>query len=316
MKKRRLGNSEISISPIGFGTWGIGGPPFWSEKDANESTNAVKAALDNGVNLIDTAPVYGFGRSEEIVGKAIRDRRGDVVLATKCGLRWKSESLKGLYHDLSASSVREEVENSLRRLKTDHIDLYQIHWPDPKTDIDETMIELNNLKEQGKIGEIGVSNFSVEQIEKALKIAPVISLQPKYNLVEREIEKDILPFCRDKNIGILAYSPLASGILTGKYNADTKFDGWRGKKNFGVFQKETFGPAMEIVNKLKDYASSIEISLLHLSIQWVISQPGVTCALVGANKTEQVRENVEALQFLLSSDDLIEIGKIIQPTSA
>jgi len=311
MKKRELGTSEITVSPIGLGTWGIGGPPFWSQRDENESVATIKAALDSGVDLIDTAPVYGFGRSEEVVGKAIEGRRDKVVLATKCGLRWKSQSLKGLYHDLSPSSVTEEIDNSLRRLKTDRIDLYQIHWPDPKTPVERTMERLNSIKEQGKIRAIGVSNFSVGQMKSALEIAPVISLQPKYNMLERDIEKEILPFCRDNNIGVLAYSPLASGLLTGKYSEDHKFDGWRGKQNFGVFRKETFSPAMKIVQKLKDYADGRAIPLLALAIKWAISQPGVACALVGANSADQVRQNIKALDIELTRSDYQAIDKII-----
>lgn len=245
------------------------------------------------------------------MGKAIRGRRDEVVLATKCGLRWKSKKLKGLYNDLSPSSVKEEVDNSLKRLQTDRIDLYQVHWPDPKTPFEETMEALNEIKEQGKIRAIGVSNFSVEQMKAALKIGPVISLQPKYNMVERDVEKEILPFCRDNSIGVLAYSPLASGLLTGKYGEDHKFDGWRGARNFGIFRKKVFGPAMKIVQKLKDYADSKEISLLCLAIQWVISQPGVTCALVGANSADQMKENIKALDIRLTQSDHQAIDEII-----
>jgi len=312
MEKRELGTGEIAICPIGLGTWGIGGPPFWSQRNESESIATIKAALDSGVNLIDTAPVYGFGLSEEVVGKAIRGRRDEVVLATKCGLRWKSQSLKGLYHDLSPSSVTQEVDDSLSRLKTDRIDLYQIHWPDPKTPVEETMGRLNAIKAQGKIGAIGISNFSVDQMEAVLKVGPVISLQPKYNMLEQDIEKEILPFCRDRDIGVLAYSPLASGLLTGKYDENHKFDGWRGKRNFGLFRKEVFSPAMKIVQKLKDYADSKEISLLALAIKWVISQPGVTCALVGANNPDQVKENIKAFDVRLTRRDHLDINEIIR----
>ena len=311
MEKRQLGASEISISPVGLGAWGIGGPPFWSERNENESIATIEAALDDGVNLIDTAPVYGFGRSEEVVGKAIRGRRDEVILATKCGIRWKSKALKGLYNDLSSSSVSEEIDNSLKRLKTDRIDLYQVHWPDQKTPVEETMERLNSIKEQGKIRAIGVSNFSVDQMKAALKIAPVISLQPKYNMVERDIEREILPFCRDNSIGVLAYSPLASGLLTGKYDEDHKFDGWRGARNLGVFKKETFGPAMKIVKKLNNYADSKGMSLLSLAIQWVIFQPGVTCAIVGANRADQMKENIKALDIRLTRSDHQAIDEII-----
>ncbi len=311
MKKRKLGHSDLEITPIGLGTWGIGGPPFWPDRDENESVQTIEAALDNGINLIDTAPVYGFGRSEEIVGKAIRGKREKVIIATKCGLRWKNETLKGLYNNLKPGSICEEAESSLARIGTDYIDLYQVHWPDPGTSIEETMVALYLLKKQGKIREIGVSNFDKNLLESAMKIAPVISLQPKYNMLERDIESSTLPFCIDNNLGLLAYSPLASGILSGKYDKDTKFDGWRGKGNFGIFRKETFLPAMETVHKLKEYTVTRGISMTHLAIRWVMDQPGVTCALVGANTPAQIEDVINASNLALSSADRDELSEIL-----
>jgi len=240
MEKRKLGAaSKSKIAPIVFGAWGIGGAPFWENKDRQESVRAITAALDSGINMIDTAPVYGFGLSEEIVGEAVQGRRNDVLIATKCGLRWKSESLKGLYHDLSPASVRQEVEASLSRLGTDRIDLYQIHWPDPNTSLDDTMGALLGLKAEGKIIDIGVSNFTCGLLDEALLRAPIACVQPKYNLLERDMESGLLPFCRERGIGVIAYSPLASGALSGKYGMDSQFKDWRGRGNMGVFRKET-----------------------------------------------------------------------------
>jgi len=311
MKKRKLGHSNLEITPIGLGSWGIGGPPFWPARDENESLQTIEVALDNGINLIDTAPVYGFGRSEKIIGKAIRGKRDKIIIATKCGLRWKNETLKGLYNNLKPASICEEVESSLTRIGTDYIDLYQVHWPDPGTSIEETMVALYLLKKQGKIREIGVSNFDKAQLESAMKIAPVISVQPKYNMLERDVENSILPFCIDNNLGVLAYSPLASGILSGKYDQDSKFDGWRGKGNFGIFRKETFRSAMKTVQKLKEYTVKRDISMTHLAIWWVMDQPGVTCALAGANTPAQIKDTINASVLALSTADRDELSEIL-----
>lgn len=312
MKKRALGNSGLSVTPIGYGAWGIGGPPFWAEKDESEAIRAIQAAVDAGINIIDTAPVYGFGRSEEIAGKALEGRRDGVVIATKCGLRWKKEALGGIYNDLGPASIWEEVESSLRRLKTDHIDLYQIHWPDPKTPLEQTMVALSLLKAQGKIGHIGVSNFDEAMMAQALEIAPVVSLQPPYNMLQRDIEDKILPLCREKNVGVLAYSPLASGVLSGKYDEKSTFDGWRAKGNMGVFRKDTFGPAMKKVQLLKDFAAGKGVSLAELAIRWVIDQPGVTCALAGMNTAAHVEANIKALNVELGESEHAEIRKTLE----
>ncbi|VAX22532.1 Oxidoreductase, partial [hydrothermal vent metagenome] len=295
MKKQKLSkNSNFETAPIVYGAWSIGGPPFWDERDRNLSIKTIQTALDLGVNMIDTAPIYGFGRSEEIVGDAIKNRRDDVLLATKLGLCWKEENLATMYHDLSAKSVAEEVENSLRRLDTDHIDLYQIHWPDPDTSIDETMAALVKLQEQGKIVEIGVSNFDVKLLEMAQKVATITCVQPKYNLLERDIENSLLPYVINEGIGSIVYSPLASGLLTGKYDKNSIFTGWRGRGKLGIFREEALSVALEKVAKLKSYADEVEIPLTHLALRWVVAQKGVSAAIVGANTPEQVTDNVKA----------------------
>ncbi len=303
--------AERNIGPVGLGAWGIGGPPFWAERDEATAVATVRKAIDLGVNLIDTAPVYGFGRSEEIIGKAIEGVRDKVLIATKCGLRWKEEKLGGIYNNLKPASIFEELEASLKRLKTDRIDLYQIHWPDPKVSLQEPLVALSLLKMQGKLLNIGVSNFSKEQLEEANQIAEISSVQPKYNLLEREIEDSILPYCQANDIKVLAYSPLASGLLTGKYSDRSQLDGWRSKGNMGIFKKKTIGPALDKVQKLKEFADSKGISLTNMAIRWVIDQPGVTCALVGANTPGQVEQNIKAVDMKLEQSDIESIKSII-----
>ncbi len=312
MKKQKLSEkSKLETAPIVYGAWGISGPPFWDERDRNQSIKTIQTALDLGVNMIDTAPIYGFGRSEEIVGDAIKNRRDDLLIATKLGLRWKEENLATMYHDLSAKSVVEELENSLHRLATDHIDLYQIHWPDPDTPIDETMTALAKLQEKGKIMEIGVSNFDVKLLETAQKMAQITCVQPQYSLLVRDIESSLLPYIIDEGIGSIAYSPLASGLLTGKYDKNSKFTGWRGRGKLGIFQKEALAVALEKVERLKNYAGEIETPLTHLALRWVTSQKGVSAAIVGANTPEQVADNIKAFDRNIPKAVFDELEKIV-----
>jgi len=313
MEKRKLaGKSQLHVTPVILGTWAMGGAPFWKAHDEAVSITAIQTALDLGVNCIDTAPVYGFGYSEELVAKAIGGRRDNVILATKCGLRWRDTTSAGsLYNDLSASSIQEEVENSLRRLNTDRIDLYQIHWPDPATPIADTMQVLEKLREQGKIVDIGVSNYDTAMLDEALKSANVVSVQPKYNLLERDIESSLLPFCAERSIGVIAYSPLASGILTGKYAKDQSFDDWRGKKNFGVFQEAKWESAMAKTEKLKEIAEDYGFTMSQLAIRWVIEQKGVTSAIVGCNSPEQVEENILAVELRIDKSFIPAIESAI-----
>lgn len=308
MQKRAVGEN-LKITPVSLGTWGIGGPPFWAERNEKESIKTIQKALDLGINCIDTAPAYGFGLAEEVVAKAITGRRDKVVIATKCGLKWKDTTNAGaLYQDLAPASIRQELEDSLRRLKTDRIDLYQIHWPDPNTPIGTTMETLNTLRAEGKILEIGVSNYTLDMLKEGRAIAPIASVQPKYNLLERDIEADILPYCAENGIAVLAYSPLASGALSGKYSRDSAFTDWRGSKNFGVFRQETWEEGIAKVEKLKAIAEDYGISLSQLAIRWLVEQKGVTSALVGCNTPEQVAENILALEVRIDSEflELIE----------
>lgn len=308
MKKRAVG-AKLQISPISLGTWGIGGPPFWADRDEKESIKTIQKALDLGINCIDTAPAYGFGLAEEIVAKALAGRRDNVVIATKCGLRWKNtNSASALYMDLAPASIKQEVEDSLRRLNTDRIDLYQIHWPDPNTPIATTMETLSVLQREGKILEIGVSNYTLDMLKEARAIAPIASIQPRYNLLEREIEQDILPYCAENGIAVLAYSPLASGVLSGKYSRDSVFSDWRDGKDFGVFREETWEDSINKTERLKTVAEDYGMSLSQLAIRWLVEQKGVTTALVGCNTPEQVAENILALEVRIDGEfmELIE----------
>jgi aryl-alcohol dehydrogenase-like predicted oxidoreductase len=311
MQLAKLGKEGPDISPISIGTWGIGGPPFWSSKDRGQSISTIQAAIDTGINLVDTAPVYGFGLAEEIVGEAIAGRRDKVVIATKCGLTWQSKELSSITNDLSPASIIKELEDSLKRLKTDYIDLYQIHFPDPKSAIEQVMVALYLLQRMGKTRFIGVSNFNVEQLKTAHEFAPIVSLQPKLNMLEQEIVGNELDVCVKKDIGVLAYSPLASGLLTGKYDRSSKFTGWRERGRIGIFQKKKLGQAFNTIEKLKTFAEDRNISLSHLAINWVINQKGVTSALLGMNTPGQVEDNMKSLEIKMTKKEKEEIGKIL-----
>ncbi len=220
LETRQLGNSDLRLTPIGFGAWAIGGGNWdfgWGPQDDRESVEAILRALDGGLNWIDTAAIYGLGHSEEIVAKALAGTTKKPYVFTKCSMRWNEN--RQIYRSLKKDSLREELENSLRRLKRDVIDLYQIHWPEPEAEIEEGWEALARFKEEGKVRYIGVSNFNVEQMKRVMKIAPITSLQPPYSLVNPEVEKEILPFCKANNIGVINYSPMASGLLSGKMTA-------------------------------------------------------------------------------------------------
>ncbi len=311
MEKRKLGASDLKVSVIGFGAWGIGGHPFWTNEGDNKSVSAVQKAFDLGINFFDTAPVYGFGRSERLIAKALNKKRDKVILSTKCGLRWEKESAGSIRKDSSANSIRFEIEESLKRLKTDFIDLYQLHWPDPNTSFRETMEELLKLKEEKKILTIGLSNFSKSQMEECLKYGEFISLQSMYNMLERDLEKDEIPFCKEKGIGIIPYSPLASGVLTGKYDKQTKFRDWRGKGILGHFSGEIYESHIDKVEKLKSFASNYGKKVYHLAINWLLAQEGISTAIVGAKKAVQVQDNQQATGWEISEEDMKNINELL-----
>lgn len=295
---RKLGASGIDVSAVGFGAWAIGGW-MWGGADEQQAIEAIHAAIDHGVNLIDTAPMYGYGRSEEIVGRAIRDRREKVVLATKCGLIWDREegefhfhadlhgitphpSEKKVFKCLRPESIRQELDRSLTRLKTTHIDLYQTHWQDSTTPIADTMAMLLKLKEQGKIRAIGVSNASLEQLKA---YGPIDSDQENFSMLDREIERNgILAHCRQQNTAVLPYSPLANGLLTGKMRPDRQFAAGDLRKANRRFSPENIPRINAALEQLRPIAQRHQASIAQLVIAWTCAQPGITCVLCGARR--------------------------------
>jgi len=312
MEYRKLGDLEVSV--IGYGAWGIGGAPFWKNEGDKKSIDSIKASFDQGINIFDTAPVYGFGHSEELIGKALKPVREKVILATKCGLRWDKESLSALRKDASRKSILEEIDQSLKRLGTDWIDLYQVHWPDVETSHQETMEALLEIQEQGKIRSIGVSNYSAAQIKECFQYAKIISLQPEFSLLAREIEKETAPLCIENNVGIIAYSPLSSGVLTGKYDKNTKFKDWRGKGIIGTFAGEGYAENISKVDLLKVIALEEGKTCGQVAINWVLRQPGLTTALVGVKNPAQMTENLKSIGWQPSKENCEKIEQIFSST--
>ena len=284
MERTRIGNSGVHTSRIGLGTWAIGGW-MWGGTDERESIATIRAAIERGVTLIDTAPVYGFGRSEEIVGKALAGLRDKVQIATKVGLAWQDGKV---FRDSRASHIRQEVEDSLRRLRTDFIDLYQVHWPDPHVPIAETAMVLDDLRDEGKIRAIGVSNFSSWQMTAWRGVAPLDALQSPYNLFEREIEAGPLPYAARARLTLLGYGALCRGLLSGRMSADTVFSGDDLRRDDPKFQGARFSQYLRAVNELKSLARErYGKSVLALAVRWVLDR-GHTIALWGARRPEQL----------------------------
>ena len=312
MEYRKLGSSDLEVSVIGYVAWGIGGAPFWNNEGDGKSIDSIKKAYDLGINFFDTAPVYGFGHSEKLIGKALKPFRDKVIIATKCGLRWDKRSLSALRKDASRESILEEVDQSLKRLDTDMIDLYQVHWPDIETDQKETMETLLAIQETGKIRHIGISNYSAEQIKDCLQYGKIVSLQPEFSLLEREIQKDTIPLCLANDIGVIAYSPLSSGVLTGKYDKNTKFEDWRSKGIIGTFTGKGFVKNIEKVNRLKEIANTEGKTCGQIAINWVLRQEGLVTALVGVKNSKQVQENMGAVGWRPSEKNCEIIEKIFE----
>ncbi|MHC5722710.1 MAG: aldo/keto reductase [Nostoc sp.] len=315
MQTKQLGNSELHITPIGFGAWAIGGSGWafgWGTQDDQESIAAINRALDLGVNWIDTAAVYGLGHSEEVVAKALKGRSNRPYIFTKCSLIWDEKRKTG--NSLKADSLREEVEASLRRLDIETIDLYQIHWPNPDSDIEEGWTTLAKLKDEGKVRYIGVSNFNVEQLKRAQKIAPVTSLQPPYSLVKPDVEKEILPFCKENNIGVIVYSPMQSGLLTGKMTpervANLPDDDWR--KNSSEFQEPRLSRNLKLVEVLQQIGKQHDRSPGEVAIAWTLNNPAVTAAIVGGRNPKQVEGIIGAGEFRLNQQELDQIGAFLR----
>ncbi len=315
MRTRILGSTGERITTIGLGTWAIGGGDWqfgWGPQDDQQSIDAIRRALELGINWIDTAAVYGIGHSEEVVGEAVADVRDDVLIATKCGRRWRDDGT--VYGRLDAESIRDECEASLRRLNVDVIDLYQIHWPDPAEAIEEAWTEMAKLVDEGKIRHIGVCNFSVEQLERISTIHPVASLQPPYNMIERDVEEELLSYCEENGIGVVAYSPMMSGLLTGKFSEErleTLDDGdWRLRERH--FQQPEFSVNLELVDRLRAIAERNDLTLPQLSIAWVLRRSEVTSAIVGARRPEQIEETAPAADVQLSDQDAHDIESLLE----
>lgn len=322
MQTRMLGNSDLQITPVGFGAWAIGGSGWqfaWGEQKDTDSVFAIHRALELGVNWIDTAAVYGLGHSEEVVGRALDGWAGRrPYVFTKCGLRWDAQG--NVQRVLTKESLRREVEDSLRRLNVDVIDLYQIHWPpDPDSPaLEEGWATLAELKREGKVRWIGVSNFNVAQLTRAQKIAPITSLQPPYSLIHRDVEEDILPYCLRENIGVIVYSPMASGMLTGAMTreraARLPADDWR--KNHPDFTEPKLSRHLALVDQLRKIAERHNRSVGEVAIAWTLRNPAVTGAIVGARNAKQAEGVMKAGELRLSDADVKEIEDFIAAEAA
>lgn len=314
METRPLGNSSLQVSAIGLGAWAMGGTvETWGDVDDRESIAAVQEAIDLGINLIDTAPIYGLGHSEEIVGNAISGCRDRCILATKCGLLFPRNASEPPARSLAPQSIFREFEGSLRRLRTDYIDLYQCHWPDPHTPIRETMAALVSLLDRGSIRAIGLSNFSCEEITVAREYGPVHCLQPPFSMLHLRAAADLLPYCQEHGIAALAYSPLAKGLLTGKFHSETRLEGIRAKDP--EFLGARYRRNLALVDALRPIADRLGKTLTQLVLQWTLSQPGVTSALVGAKRPTQVAENVGGAGWSLSEGDKREIAATLEASN-
>ena len=322
MQTRKLGNSDLYITSVGYGAWAVGGSGWqfaWGSQDDNDSIAAIHRALDLGVNWIDTAAVYGLGHSEEVVARALKNWSGPrPYVFTKCGLRWDAQG--DVRRVLSADSIRHEVEDSLRRLDVDVIDLYQIHWPpDPDSPaLEEGWSTVAELKREGKVRWIGVSNFNVQQLRRAWAIAPVTSLQPPYSMVHREIEDAILPYCLREGIGVIAYSPMASGLLTGAMTreraANLPKDDWR--RGHPDFTEPNLSRNLALVDRLREIAKRHNCSAGEVAVAWALHHPAVTGAIVGARNAPQAEQVMRAGEVRLREEEVNEIEAFFAETAA
>jgi aryl-alcohol dehydrogenase-like predicted oxidoreductase len=317
---RTFGNSDLQLTPIGFGAWAIGGGNWefaWGPQDDNESIGAIHRALDLGINWIDTAAIYGLGHSEEVVGKAVKTWPGAKPLVfTKCSMRWHQD--RSIYRSLKAGSLAEELEGSLRRLGVETVDLYQIHWPNPEEEIEEGWETLARFREQGKVRWVGVSNFSVEQMKRALKIAPITSLQPPYSMLRRAIEDEILPFAKEHGIGVINYSPMASGLLAGSMTAERvaafPADDWR--RRAVEFNEPRLSKNLRLVELLREIGGKHGVSPGVVAVAWTLHHPAITAAIVGGRSGKQVEGVVPALGFRLREDEFTRINEFLAANPA
>jgi len=315
---RTLGNSDLQLTSIGFGAWAIGGGNWefaWGPQDDDESIGAIHRALDLGINWIDTAAIYGLGHSEETVGRALKSWPGEMPLVfTKCSMRWHQD--RSIYRSLKAGSLAQELEGSLKRLEVETIDLYQIHWPNPDEEIEEGWEALARFKEQGKVRWIGVSNFNAEQMKRAQKIAPITSLQPPYSMLRRAIEVEILPYAQAHGIGVINYSPMVSGLLTGAMTAERvaafPADDWR--RNAVEFKEPRLSKNLRLVDLLREIGSGHGVTPGVVAVAWTLHHPAITAAIVGGRSGKQLQGIAPALEFRLSEDEFSRINGFLEAT--
>jgi aryl-alcohol dehydrogenase-like predicted oxidoreductase len=316
---RTLGNSDLQLTPIGFGAWAIGGANWeftWGPQDDNESIAAIHRALDLGVNWIDTAAIYGLGHSEEVVGRALNSSSHKPYLFTKCSMRWHPD--RSIYRSLKAASLAEELEGSLRRLGVETIDLYQIHWPNPEEELEEGWEALARLRKEGKIRWIGVSNFSVEQMKRVRKIAPITSLQPPYSMLRRAVEEEILPFAQENGIGVINYSPMVSGLLTGAMTAERvaalPAEDWRRR---GVeFNEPRLSRNLRLVELLREIGDGHGVTPGVVAVGWTLHHPAITAAIVGGRSARQADGLAPALEFKLTDQEYDRINAFLDANTA
>jgi len=313
MQKRRLGKTDLEFTTVGLGTWAMGGPwqYGWGPQDDDEAIGAILAALETGINWIDTAPAYGLGHSEELIGQALKQTSAKPLVATKCGILWNEKKEKVTC--LKRQSIRDECHASLERLGIDVIDLYQMHWPDPDEDVEEAWEEMARLHDEGKIRYLGVSNFSVEQIERVQKIHPAVSLQPPYSMIHREVEDKLLEYCGRNQIGVVVYSPIQRGLLTGKFD-HARFEALAPDDHRRMspdFLEPQFSATLELVEDLKKIAGRHGRTCAELAISWILRRPEVTAAIVGARRPSQIIETAPAADWELSKKDIEEIERLL-----
>jgi aryl-alcohol dehydrogenase-like predicted oxidoreductase len=319
MQTKRLGNTDLHFTRIGLGTWAMGGAGWkfsWGPQDDEASIRTIREALDRGINWIDTAPVYGLGHCEEIVSRALQGLRDRPLIATKCERCWDEQGQ--IIPRLKRETIRVEVEASLRRLGIDVIDLYQIHWPQPDEDIEEGWGAVAELIREGKVRYAGVSNFNLPQLQRIQPIHPVASLQPPYSMITRGIESDLLPWCAANDVGVIAYSPMQKGLLSGKVTRErvAQFASDDHRRNDPQFQEPLLSANLELVEALRGIAAKRGKMIAHLAIAWVLRRPEVTAAIVGAREPSQIEETIHAAEWDLSVQEIAEVETLLQKPAA
>jgi aryl-alcohol dehydrogenase-like predicted oxidoreductase len=328
MELRKLGNTNVKVTPLAFGAWAIGGW-LWGRAEEKDALRAIRASHDLGITSIDTAPVYGFGKSEELVGRAMTGvSRDKYQILTKYGMNWQTQEGEfyfdtfdnedkpvKMYKFAGKQQVKKECEASLRRLKTDYIDLYQIHWPDNSTPISDTMEAVGQLIKEGKVRAAGVCNYSAQQVEEALKTLDIVSNQVPYSMAQRGIEKEVVPQALKRGLGILPYSPLQRGILTGKIKPDHQFSQGDTRPMSMYYKPENISRINSMLEKLKPFAEAHNATLSQLVINWTVHRPAIACVLVGARDEKQVKDNAKALDFKISDEEMKKINAIVDQLS-